>query len=387
MGCSAREEESNISEEIRNLENLTVYQRPENPDTLILHREQAFGNTDSMLIGRIHDIAVDHSGRVFIADIQKQIIHVFNPNGRFIRHLGRSGQGPGEFIILKWVQIRNNYLYVYDPNQQKVSMFMLNTLAVDNTISLADNRGNYQVLHRAFPWISNLYVRNNHTFLAGFLIHPISDDSKPWENVEYKQLFYLLDADGNISSKNLFDVDQMHTVVGGLTDNIKVFFGCPIVALSSNNSIYMSEKSDYFLIKVYNPNGVYLRAFYYPHPAVPLTKKSATEGGITDTHFRHDFLLKYMESIDLPQNWPVLTDMKIDDQDRLWVSTTVKNMKVYQWWVLQNSGELLARFTWPRNKKIEEIKNGKLYVREIDKQNGLQKIVRYRIEGLQYVQK
>lgn len=85
--------------------------------------------------------------------------------------------------------------------------------------------------------------------------------------------------------------------------------------------------------------------------------------------------------MDLPQTWPVLTEMKIDDQDRLWIATTVENMNVYEWWVLDASdGSLWARFTWPRYKPIEVIKDGKLYTRETEKETGLEEIVRYNIE-------
>lgn len=205
MDCSGSQvEEINIPEEIRNLENLTVYQRPENPDTLILRREQAFGDTDSILIGRIQYVAVDSSGRVFIADIQKQTINVYGPDGGFITQLGREGKGPSEFSIIRSLHIRKDRLYVYDPSQYQVSIFMLGTLAGENTIFLAENRGDYQALNRSFPWISNLYVKNNHTYLAGFIIHPVSREFQPWQNVGYKILFYLLDKAGNIASPKLF---------------------------------------------------------------------------------------------------------------------------------------------------------------------------------------
>lgn len=184
-GCSSQPE-LEIPEHIKELENLTVYQRPADPDTLVLHREQVFGSTDSVLIGRIIDIAVDRSGRVYIGDIQKQSINIYNPDGSFVNQLGRSGRGPGEFGSLKWVKIRNNHLYAYDPNQQQVSFFTLDPFMLANTISLARNRSNYEALHRAFPWINNLYVRNDHTYLAGFTLSPDSVNLKPWQNVDYK---------------------------------------------------------------------------------------------------------------------------------------------------------------------------------------------------------
>ncbi|MDZ7680973.1 MAG: hypothetical protein U5J63_04485 [Fodinibius sp.] len=43
IGCTAQK--ADIPKEIRSLDNLTVYPRPENPDTLLLHREQTFSDS------------------------------------------------------------------------------------------------------------------------------------------------------------------------------------------------------------------------------------------------------------------------------------------------------------------------------------------------------
>ncbi len=72
--------------------------------------------------------------------------------------------------------------------------------------------------------------------------------------------------------------------------------------------------------------------------------------------------------------------MLIDDQNRLWISTIVKDLDVYRWWVLEENGKLLARFTWPRNREIEVIKNGFVYAKETEDETGLERVVRYRIE-------
>ncbi len=84
--------------------------------------------------------------------------------------------------------------------------------------------------------------------------------------------------------------------------------------------------------------------------------------------------------LDLPENWPVLTDMKIDGQDRIWIATTVEDMSIYEWWVLEESGELITKFEWLRDEPIEVIKNGYVYTRQTDEDTGLQQVVRYRIE-------
>jgi len=189
-------------------------------------------------------------------------------------------------------------------------------------------------------------------------------------------MFFPLNKSGNISSKKLFDFKNdtrtrlSNHFAGGF--NLFYFFGRSRTVLSSNNKIYQAEP-DHLLIKVYGPNGSYLRAFYYPHPKIQLTKKSASQYGLP-VKFIHE--MKFMK---LPPTWPVLTDMKIDNQNRLWVATTVRNMKVYQWWVLNPKGNLLARFIWPRSKSIQMIKNGYIYTKETNKK-GSEDIVRYRFK-------
>ena len=380
-GVVHHQKTNQLPKRFQKLKNLTIY--PANPkpkETISFKKDAFYGNTKKIEIGQIGDVAVDSSGRVFIADSQESTIDVFEPDGRFLTHLGRNGRGPGEFSYIKSLQISGNHLYVYDPNQQKESVFALHPLVLENTIILARNRDKYPALKRSFPWINNLFVRNNQTYLAGFMLNPISQKSKPWQNVKYKELFYLLNKDGNISTRKLFGIDITQTNFGGIVTNIKVLFGSPMTILSGNNNIYVSDEPDYFLIKIYSPKGAYLHAFYYPHPRIPLTKKSVSEGGITDTYFRHDFLLKNMKFMKLPPTWPVLIYMKIDNQDRLWFATVVKNMNVYQWWVLNPNGKLIARFIWPRSKHIKVIKNGNIYTKETDTTTGMSKIVRYRIE-------
>jgi hypothetical protein len=378
-GCSPRGD-NKIPRQFQQLKNLTTYSANAKPGkTLLFEKDAVYGDSKEALIGNMGDMAVDNLGRVFIADLQKMVIDVFEPGGRFIAQLGREGKGPSEFSYIKDLQIRKDRLYVYDPNQQKVSVFTLNTLAGDKSIFLARNRGKYQALHRAYPWIHKIYVRNNSTYLAEF----ISDSSKPnkkWHNFETKGLFYLLDNTGKIVSKKLIDfIDATRTQFAWpnsealLGLQLKPFFGNALTVLSSDNSIYWAGP-DYLLIKIYSPDGAYQHAFYYPHKKIPLTQESAIEAGVRDLYIRN------MKSMDLPRTWPVLKDMKIDDQDRLWIATTVKDMHVYEWWVLENTGELLTKFTWPRKEPIEEIKNGYMYTRETEEETGLQQIVRYRFE-------
>lgn len=50
--------------------------------------------------GRVVDVAIDPAGRVWVADGLQQQIRVFEPNGTFVRSVGRKGSGPAEFLSI-----------------------------------------------------------------------------------------------------------------------------------------------------------------------------------------------------------------------------------------------------------------------------------------------
>lgn len=58
----------------------------------------------------------------------------------------------------------------------------------------------------------------------------------------------------------------------------------------------------------------------------------------------------------------------------------MEDFEVYEWWILEETGELITTFEWPRDERIEVIKNGKMYTRQTDEESGLQQVVRYRAE-------
>jgi hypothetical protein len=51
------------------------------------------------------DMAVDGSGSLYILDSGNQRIQVFGPDGKYIRTIGRKGQGPGEFESLNSIAV------------------------------------------------------------------------------------------------------------------------------------------------------------------------------------------------------------------------------------------------------------------------------------------
>lgn len=70
------------------------------------------------------DLEVDDAGNIYIADSRNQRIQVFNPGGRFVRTIGRKGQGPGEFMATKSIDFDSEgRLLVLDNRQRRIQVF------------------------------------------------------------------------------------------------------------------------------------------------------------------------------------------------------------------------------------------------------------------------
>lgn len=76
------------------------------------------------LFGRIHSLAVDPGGRIWVLEAQAQELRVFGPDGQYIRTVGRKGGGPGEFAQAVKVELGpDGNLWVMDPSNNRHSVF------------------------------------------------------------------------------------------------------------------------------------------------------------------------------------------------------------------------------------------------------------------------
>ena len=74
--------------------------------------------------GRIVDVRRDPEGRIFVLDEYRRRISTFDPQGQFVRHIGRPGQGPAEFQFPAAMAMDGSGgLHVLDRTNARVSTF------------------------------------------------------------------------------------------------------------------------------------------------------------------------------------------------------------------------------------------------------------------------
>lgn len=362
-------------------------------DTLTLQQVEVYGTTPDVIVGVIASFTVDDHNRVFIADRSQTTVHVFNPDGSYLKSLGRQGRGPAEFAAISpttTMQVYDSLLYVsnfanswnFFPDRAEV--FSLHDLSFSHSISLlASNIGEFNdQLSGYYP--IRLYPLEEEIILVEY--RRMSNDYKD----EISEIKYVLqDHSGIILGDPVFtqqDRIQLVYLVRNSEMPYNAISSFPFFTKSlfsfSTDGYFFSGQTDEFKIHSYNTDGSHIQSFSHPFEKQPLLRRELIESYEDRRSSLGEGVAANMirEADNLPETWPALDDLLVDDENRLWVSTVVEDFNVYEWWVLKETGEVIAKFEWPRDKPIKKIKNGYAYTLETEEETGLQTVVRYRIE-------
>jgi hypothetical protein len=74
-------------------------------------------------VTRVSGLKINGNGTIFMMQPDDRTIRVFDSGGRFLRIMGRRGQGPGEFTGFGFFGFNHDSLWVTDPTQNRVSLF------------------------------------------------------------------------------------------------------------------------------------------------------------------------------------------------------------------------------------------------------------------------
>ena len=73
-----------------------------------------------VFLQRPSDIACDPQGNVYVVDMRACQIHKFDASGKFLKTIGRRGQGPGEFNSPSQIAAAKDRLLVYDSSNRRL---------------------------------------------------------------------------------------------------------------------------------------------------------------------------------------------------------------------------------------------------------------------------
>lgn len=77
------------------------------------------------------EVAVDRLGRILISEGRVSHFSVFDSTGTFLRTVGRSGQGPGEYSFISHINAGPRYIHVFDMRRRTLLDHDFNPVKID----------------------------------------------------------------------------------------------------------------------------------------------------------------------------------------------------------------------------------------------------------------
>jgi hypothetical protein len=120
---------------------VSVFEPLKAQDTVVVHADQppVWGTASELLeemrigslegsvhetFGKLSDAAVGPSGETVVVDQQGPTVRLFDFGGRYVRYLGRRGQGPGEYLYVAGVRFtRSGRIAIWDPGNGRITVY------------------------------------------------------------------------------------------------------------------------------------------------------------------------------------------------------------------------------------------------------------------------
>lgn len=334
------------------IDGVTVVRNPEDP----MHGEEIFSAYEDLTIGdneKVDDYAfevittirADDNGNIYVLDGKAQRVRVFDKNGKYLRNIGRQGQGPGEYASPSGLHIISKNEILVSSITRRLSFFSLSgkfLRQINNSpdpFPVPDSNGNFIVK------TMNMSTGKSITTELMKL------------NSDFELIFSIgkLEAESSLGQKKLnpFSTLLHYTVL-------------------PDDSIVWGINNDYQLTIV-DPRGNLVRKIRKEFEPVRVTEeyKKNYLKGIDDLSRSRGITYKF------PENYPVFRNIRSDDQGRIFVETyenDKENNNFYD--VFDAEGRYIVKIAM-KNKPVYW-KKGKLYSIEEDDE-GFQVVKRYKI--------
>jgi len=280
--------------------------------SVTFEEELSIGGEECEMLSRPMLYTVDNGGRIYISDYQDQAIKVFDPDGKYIRSIGRQGEGPGEFSNIGSPTI------LPDGN-----LFVMDSMAM--RLNLFEPEGTYL---RSYHWTHRpgrlLYATESACVMAEYVFGEGKDPM-----AERKLFVKKFDLEGNeILNFGEFQTEEMKTHTESRSGGGGVIMGISVPHSPHSNFAADQDRqhlyhcvNDEYMIEVFDKDGHVFRRIDRPYEPLPFTGKDA-EGFRSQYEERgSEGLKKMVQGMAMPAVKTVTPRMLVDERGNLWVET------------------------------------------------------------------
>lgn len=323
-------------------------------------------------------VTMDEGGAVYACDYQACNIKKFDANGKFVKIIGKEGQGPGDFGRPLNMEIARDRIVVWDSGNMRISVLNLDGDFIKSV--------HWDFMKQGWLW--GLKALPNGKIVFETRITQRGGPTRPEE--WYLHLFtYDMEHDREIFRKECLvkkNITKPRNLSIPIPFSARVYWD---VSPGGNIIIGFSEK---YQVETHDPVKGKLSSFSHEYEPVEVTKEDQKQyfagmvvtrsgGGTQDRQQgAPDYIV---ENTEFPKYKPAFNDIKCDSEGNIWVRTFSNERKDVStsFDVFDMDGQFINRVfiegdrSYPGRAKI---KNRSFCIVESDK-DGYQKIVKYRI--------
>ncbi len=354
-----------VTEIVNNVELVHNFEQPLYPEkTVTFEEEVTFGEENES--GEVHlympgRYTVGGNGSVYISDRGDRAIKEYDSSGKYVRTIGKEGQGPGEFQGIADLQILpDGRLIVLDFKSNRLSIF--------------NPEGKFLTSSNLPHSMFTIYLTTDSTFTSDETVY------RPEKKHSIKTF--------DFSGIELMSFGDFVTVKPKILRSKGMAFalGIPYIPLSvfagdnKNQLLFHCLNSEY-LIEVYDKNGVLFRKIYRPYTPLPFTGKDREEFIKNVSKNPNKVFVEMAKEAELPRIKTVTNIMIMDTYGKLWVSTnetkTENGRTLYSYDIFSEKGYYDTRIWSPVGVGI--FRDGKMYSHYTDEETGITTIKRYKV--------
>lgn len=305
------------------------------------------GTNPRQQLFQVMDAARLADGRIVVANAGTNQVRIYGTDGRWIRSIGRAGNGPGEFRELLNIRLRGDSIVTYDGAGWRIQVFDT-TGALLGAVRLSGDVGAYR-LGGLTPHGELMVSRGE---LRGSRSVGVRWDSVP--SLLFDSTGALVDSVGTVGGTDVFLVMSPQMMLGVPP------FGGRSSADVHDGQLYEGDGLSW-QVHVYRDDGRLLRILRWSHPGPPVTNADmdslmsallAPAPPAARAGFRRMY-----DALPRPARQPAYDELVVDPEGDVWLRDyRPRSLPDHRGWhVFGPGGRLLGAVRLPRDLRVTRV--------------------------------